>query len=148
MKPLVLFALLVLSALSLKAGIIVDVVVAPEEEVAKKTIPVTCDVVRDDAGGASVKLTLKEPFGVVGTFDSYELRVLKKPVRASELKKEFFHLDLISRRELRREKTASFKITKGELRSSYIVISSWTGRKGGMASMRSLCLPVAALVER
>ncbi len=146
MKTPVLFLLLVLSALSLKAGIRIDVVAVTQEEIAMKTIPVNCDIVRKKDGAVTLKLSLKEPFGVVGDFVGYELRVLNKPVSNSELKSEFFNLDLIARRVGNRDKIAVFEIQKEEIPNSYIVITSALGEANVMSNWRSLCLSVSALL--
>ena len=147
MKTPVLLLLFGLSALSLKAGINLDVVAVTQDEIARKTIPVTCDIVRKVDGSVTLRLSLKEPFGVVGEFIGYELRVLNKPVLISELKSEFFNLDLIARRMGKRDKIAEFEILKEEIPNSYIVITSALGEAHGMANWRSLCLSVPMLIN-
>lgn len=147
MKLLTLLLVSLLSALSLHAGIKIDVVVLTQEEVAKKTIPITC-VLERMPESTVFKIALKEPFGVTGTFDSLELHVLKKPVVASELKKEFFALDRLARKERTRKKTATFFVKADELANSYLVISSWVGKEEGMAKLQSSCLPLAALAAQ
>ena len=147
--PILLLSAILGAPPPLPPGIKSEVIAVTKEEIAQKKIPITCEIVRKADGDLLLKLTLKEPFEVSGTFNAYELRVLKKPFSIPELtKKEYFNLDLIVRRARSREKTAEFQLKKDEIGNAYIVIESWDGKEEGMSKLRSVCLSVSAMVEK
>jgi hypothetical protein len=149
MKTIATLSVLLLGALSIKAGIRTDVSIAAQMEITRASIPFSCRVNADADGAIKLVCALNEPFGVVGTFTAYELRVLKSHVSTSDLNRNaFFRLDLIARRETVRSKDAVFVVTKEEIPNSYIVVSSWIGQNGAIPILQSICVPVPGLLNR
>jgi hypothetical protein len=149
MKTIATLSVLLLGALPLKAGIRTDVSVATQGDITKGAIPFSCHVNADGDGTVRLVCTLNDPFGVLGTFAAYELRVLKTPFSASDLnRRAFFKLDLIARRETVRTKDAVLVVAKDEIPNSYIVVSSWIGQNGAVPVLQSICVPVSDLLNR
>ncbi len=141
------FALLglCLVAASARAGIIIDVVVATEEDLAKGSFPLACVAEVKADGSVVVKATAKQL--VFQEFSALELFVQKDPVDVARLQGDYFKSERIERRQRSREKSVEFWVAKDDIPKAYVTIESSAGYKQGMAVIRTVCVPVTLLLR-
>lgn len=148
MKPLLFFFALLLSASPLAAGIIVETTVVSAEEIIAGKTPLACEVQRRKDGRISVKLSLKESKDVKGTFDGFDLRVMKTPLPPHEIKDQVVRAEPLAWHRPFPSRAAFFVLTEEEIARGY-VMASWSLGKApnGMFQVKNVALSVEALAD-
>lgn len=148
MKTLLLLLGFVLSLQSFAAETLVRTVVLSPEEIIAKKAPFTCDVFHRKDGSVALHLTAKEPSETNGSFESFDLRVLKKPIAASEIGDRLRHKELWAWHRPSSTAGIRFVLTEEEIPKSYIVGRWSLGRdSSGVLQAKDVCFSVEALVR-
>lgn len=148
MKPILFFFALLLSASPLAAGIIVETTVVSAEEIIAGKTPLACEVQRRKDGRISIKLSLKESKEVKGSFDGFDLRVMKKPLPPHEIKEKVLLAETLAWHRPFQSRAALFVLTEEEIPRGYVV-ASWSLGKApnGMFQVKNVGLSVESLVD-
>jgi hypothetical protein len=148
MKLLLLLLGLALGGSLLTAATVVDTVVVSPEEILARKIPLTCEVQRRKDGSVSLKLSVDESSGAKGYFKGFDLRVLKKPIPAPEIKERVLHEELLAWHRPSSRRIDLFVLTEDEIPKSYIIVSWSLGLDpSGRSQVKNLCFSVQAMVD-
>ena len=130
------------------AGIIGDIVVVSPADILAGKAPLNCKVQRRKDGSVSLVLSGNESSGAKGYFDGYDLRVMKTPIAASDIKEKIFSAELLSWHRPASQSPMVFVVTEMEIPLSYIVCSRYLGSDpNGMSQVKHVCFSVQQVVD-
>ena len=149
MKHFLLLLGFVLSLESFAAENVVDRMVVSAEDVLTNKAPLTCKVFRQKDGSIAFVVGVNPSSERTAHFEGFDLRVMKIPLAASEIKERLRHAELWAWHRPNSNSTFTFVLTEEEIPKSYIV-GRWSlvQRSSDILQMKEVCFSIGALVMR